>query len=202
MLPGKRFTRSDFELTQREEVFCGFFKMVRLTLRHKLFSGGWSKPLVRELFERGHCVGVLLYDPVNQLVGLAEQFRVGALESPTSPWLYEIVAGMVEPGESPEDVACREVYEESGIETIELVPICDYWVSPGGTSERMHLFCGLADLQGQDGVFGLDHESEDIRFQVVPEDAAFEGLDQGLCDNAATTIGLMWLRTHRETLLK
>lgn len=202
MLPDKKFTRSDFQLIQREEVFLGFFKMVRLTLRHKLFSGGWSKPIVRELFERGHCVGVLLYDPVNQLVGLTEQFRVGALEHTESPWLHEIVAGMVEEGETLEDVARREVQEEAGIADMELVTICDYWVSPGGTSERMHLYCALSDLQDCGGIFGLDHESEDIRLNVVSEATALDWLDQGLCNNAATTIALMWLRANRCSLGK
>lgn len=201
-LPDKRYTATDYELLKREEVFSGFFKMVRLTLRHKLFSGGWSKPIARELFERGHCVGVLLYDPVNQLVGLAEQFRIGALEQTGSPWLFEVVAGMVEAGESLEEVARREVQEEAGINDIQLVPICDYWVSPGGTSERMHLYCALTDLVDRAGVFGLDHESEDIQLHVLPENQAFEWLDQGVCDNAATTICLMWLRMNHDSLLR
>jgi ADP-ribose diphosphatase len=199
-LPDKRYTTTDYELLKREEVFNGFFKMVRLTLRHKLFSGGWSQPIARELFERGNCVGVLLYDPVNRLVGLAEQFRVGALEQTGSPWLFEVVAGMVEAGESLEDVARREVQEEAGITNIQLVPVCNYWVSPGGTSERMHLYCALTDLAGRAGVFGLDHESEDIQLHILPESEAFEWLDQGVCDNAATTICLMWLRMNHDSL--
>jgi ADP-ribose diphosphatase len=199
-LPDKRYTATDYELLKREEVFNGFFKMVRLTLRHKLFSGGWSQPIARELFERGRCVGVLLYDPVNRLVGLAEQFRAGALEQSGSPWLFEVVAGMVEADESLKDVARREVLEEAGITDIQLVPICDYWVSPGGTSERMHLYCALTDLVDSAGIFGLDHESEDIQLHILPESQAFEWLDQGVCDNAATTICLMWLRMNHDSL--
>jgi|TARA_R110000822_G_scaffold187752_18_gene326792 ADP-ribose pyrophosphatase len=197
----KRYTSTDYELLKSEEVFHGFFKMVRLTLRHKLFSGGWSQPIERELFERGHCVGVLLYDPVNRLVSLAEQFRVGALEQSGSPWLFEVVAGMVETGESLEDVARREVQEEAGITKIQLISICDYWVSPGGTSERMHLYCALTDLTDSAGIYGLNHESEDIQLHTLPESTAFEWFDQGKCDNAATTICLMWLRINRDSLL-
>jgi ADP-ribose pyrophosphatase len=199
-LLGKKYHAEDVELLATEEVFRGFFKMIRFTLRHRLFAGGWSKPIQRELLERGNCVGVLLYDPVNELVGLLEQFRVGALGQPDGPWLFEIVAGMVEEGEALEEVACREVQEEASIDDIQLVPICDYWVSPGGTSERMHLFCGVADLTSAGGLFGLEHEAEDILLHVLPRDEAFEWLEQGRCNNAATTIALLWLQLSYLTM--
>ena len=198
----KKYTSDDVELQKCEEVFHGFFKMVRITLRHKLFAGGWSKPIQRELLERGTCVGVLLYDPIHKLVGLIEQFRIGALEQKNGPWLFEVVAGMVEPGELLDDVACREVAEEAGIDDITLQPICDYWVSPGGTSEKMYLYCGLADLTGCGGNFGLDHESEDILLHVIPQNEAFTWLDQGRCNNAATTICLMWLRANCDHIVE
>lgn len=198
--PGKKYSARDVEVLKEEEVYGGFFKMMRFTLRHRLFAGGWSKPFQRELLERGSCVGVLLYDPVNKQVGLLEQFRVGALAQQDGPWLFEVVAGMVEAGESLEDVARREVQEEAGIDGIQLVPICDYWVSPGGTSERMYLYCGLADLTAAGGNFGLDHESEDILFHVLPLQQAFTWLAQGHCNNAATTIALMWLQLNGEHL--
>lgn len=191
-----RYTKKDVEVIGREQLFRGFFSMVKLTLRHKLFSGEWSEPVVRELFERGSCVGVLLYDPRHELLALAEQFRVGALEGAGSPWLYEVVAGMVEPGEQLEEVAGRETFEEAGLTPDQLLPICDYWVSPGNTSERMYLFCALLDLSAAGGIFGLDHESEDIRLHVIPRAEAFDWLDEGRCNNAATTISLMWLRTN------
>lgn len=196
-----QFTASDVEVLERQTVFKGFFAMVRFRLRHKLFAGGWSKPMFRELFERSPCVGVLLYDPRHGLVALTEQFRVGVLGQQQSPWLFEVVAGIAEPGETLEEVARREVLEEAGIKARELIGICDYWVSPGGSSERMHLFCALVDLSDAGGVFGLDHESEDIKLHVLPEQQAFEWLDQGRCNNAATTISLMWLRTNRQRFL-
>ncbi|MDX2464882.1 MAG: NUDIX domain-containing protein [Porticoccus sp.] len=196
----KKYASDDVEIQKREEVYGGFFKMIRFSLRHKLFSGAWSKPFQRELLERGNCVGVLLYDPVHKLVGLVEQFRIGALEQKDGPWLFEVVAGMVDPGESLEVVACREVAEEAGIDNLKLQPICDYWVTPGGSSERMYLYCALTDLTGCGGVFGLDHESEDILLHVLPQTEAFSWLDQGRCNNAATTICLMWLRANCEHL--
>jgi ADP-ribose pyrophosphatase len=198
----KKYASDDVEIQKREEVYGGFFKMIRFSLRHKLFSGGWSKPFQRELLERGNCVGVLLYDPVHKLVGLVEQFRIGALGQKDGPWLFEVVAGMVGPDESLEAVACREVSEEAGIDNLKLQSICDYWVTPGGSSERMHLYCALTDLTDCGGNFGLDLESEDILFHVLPKNEAFSWLDQGHCNNAATIICLMWLRANCEHLVE
>lgn len=198
----KKFTSNDVKLLNKEEVFKGFFKMVRFTVSHKLFAGGWSQPIQRELLERGDCVGVLLYDPVNKLVGLVEQFRIGALEQIDGPWLYEVVAGMVESDQTLESVARREVEEEAGITEVELMPICDYWVSPGGTSERMYLYCALTNLTGCEGNFGLDHEAEDILLHVLPQDDVFTQFEQGQFNNAATTICLMWLRENCDHIVK
>lgn len=195
-LINKKFTSKDVKLLSKEDVFKGFFKMVRFTVSHKLFAGGWSQPITRELLERGDCVGVLLYDPVNKLIGLVEQFRIGALDQEDGPWLYEVVAGMVEPGQTLESVAHREVEEEAGIKNSKLMPICDYWVSPGGTSERMYLYCALTDLTGCSGNFGLEHEAEDILLHVLPQSDVFEWFGQGQFNNAATTISLMWLRAN------
>ncbi|MDO6748642.1 NUDIX domain-containing protein, partial [Gilvimarinus sp. 1_MG-2023] len=135
----------DWELTHKEVAYQGFFRIERLWLRHKTFAGGWTDTFSRELFERGEVVCVLLYDPQRDVLVFTEQFRVGAIGADNTPWLTELVAGMVEAGESVEDVAARETMEEAGCRFERLLPICSYWSSPGGTSERVHLFCGLLD---------------------------------------------------------
>ena len=196
MLPKHKYNSRDISIENQEKVFSGFFKMLRVTLRHKLFSGEWSKPIKRELFERGSAVGVLLYDPVHKLIGLVEQFRIGALGDKSSPWLYEVVAGMVDPDESFEQAALREIQEEVGINKVQLRPICQYWVSPGGTNERMHLYCGITNLLGLDGELGMNEQSEDIFLHIVPQDDISLCMKAGQCDNAATTISLMWLQKN------
>jgi len=201
MQPQHQFNESDVEVQDRQTVFQGFFKMIRLRLRHKLFAGGWSESMDRELFEREPCVGVLIFDPKHRLIALTEQFRVGVLGQGQNPWQFEVVAGISEPGETLPEVARREVMEEAGLETDELIAMCDYWVSPGGSNERMHLFCALVDLTDAGGVFGVAHESEDIRLHVFPEQQVYEWLDQGLLNNAATTISLMWLQINRQRFL-
>ncbi|HEY8569080.1 NUDIX domain-containing protein [Microbulbifer sp.] len=196
------FTRGAVDIISRKTVYDGFFKMHKLRLRHRLYRGGWGGEMERELFVRGNAVGVLLYDPQHQLVALTEQFRIGALEREGGPWCLEVVAGMVEEGESLEDVARRELQEEAGLEVQDLHFIRSYLPSPGGTCERMHLFCGCADLRGIEGYFGLADEHEDIRLRVFPLQALLDAVNRGdaAIDNAASIISLQWLQLNRERL--
>ncbi|MBE8718707.1 NUDIX domain-containing protein [Cellvibrio polysaccharolyticus] len=198
-LPCAPFTGADVEVENRESMYRGFLRIEKLTLRHRLFAGGWSRSFTREVVIRGAAVGVLLYDPENDLVGLVEQFRVGALAE-NSPWCLEVVAGMVETGETPEAVALRELVEEAGVENVALEFICQYFPSPGGTDERMHLFCAQCNLQNREGVFGLDDENEDIRFHVLPADQVMAALTGGQFNNAAVLICLLWLSLNRQRL--
>jgi len=188
------------EILERAPCYRGFFELHRVRLRHRLFAGGWSRPLTRELFVRGPAVGVLLYDPRHRLVGLVEQFRVGALAEPGGPWVLEVVAGMVEAGEDAAAVARRETAEEAGIDALTLEPICRYLTSPGGSDETHELFCGLTELRGRAGCFGVDDEHEDIRLLVMPEAEALAGLAAGRYNNAATIIALQWLALHGERM--
>ena len=192
---------SDVEIIERAPVFQGYFRVDRYRLRHRLHAGGWSQPMSREIFERGHAVCVLPYDPVRDAVVLIEQFRVGAYAAGFAPWLIEIVAGIVDPGETAVDVAHREMREEAGLAIEALAPICRYLVSPGGTSESVTLFCGRVDAGTAGGIFGLDHEHEDIRVTRVPTDEALAWLHAGKIVNAAAIIALQWLALNREKIL-
>ena len=101
-------TENDVEIVERQTAFQGYFRVDRYTLRHRLFDGGWSAPITREVFERGHSVAVLLYDPVADAIGAIEQFRAGALAAGIKPWMIECVAGIIGEGEEPEEVARRK----------------------------------------------------------------------------------------------
>jgi len=189
-----------FEVVEETPVYQGFFNMFRLKLRHTLFRGGWSGELTRELFHRGTCVAVIPYDPVNDTVVLIEQFRVGALKYKSDPWLLEIVAGAVEEGESPQDVAHREAREEAGCALKELVRIGEFFTTPGGSSEKITLFCGIVDTDGLGGNHGLEEEDEDIRVEVVGFDQAWAYWENGTIDSAIPIVALQWLAMNRERL--
>lgn len=189
------------EILERETCFKGFFRLDRVTVRHGLFRGGLSDPLQREIFERGHSVGLLPYDPACNAVVLIEQFRAGALEHPAGPWLFEVVAGILETGESTSSVARREMQEETGGVVDELVPICEYLVSPGGTSERTMLFCGRVNSEGMAGALhGVAEEGEDIRVHVIDFDRAMEMVADGIINSAMPIIALQWLALNKERM--
>jgi len=187
----------DIEILDKSEQYKGYFRINRYRLRYRLYAGGWSGELQRELFERGHAVGVLPYDPAADSVVLIEQFRIGALVAGMGPWLTEVVAGIIEEGEAPEEVARRETREEAGIEVMDLMPICRYLVSPGGSSESVILFCGRVDSRGAGGIHGLAAEHEDIKVDVVPYAEAMRRLEEGDFTNAISIIALQWLALHR-----
>lgn len=198
MIKSHRFGQEDYRVESKETLFQGFFRITRTVVTHRLFGGGWSAPLKRELFQRGDAVGVLLYDPNNHLIGLVEQFRIGAQRDRFGPWQYEVVAGMIDAGQTASEVALRECHEEAGLAVQELVPICDYLVSAGGTDEKMHLYCGLVDLRDRAGIFGLDTEGEDILLQVWTYDEVMQAQSEGLLNSAAVTIALLWLQLNSQ----
>ena len=199
--PDNLFSSEDVEILRREPLYQGFFRMEKIQLRHRLFAGGWSQTFERELMLRGEAVGVIPYDPVNGLIGLIEQFRVGALAE-GNPWLFELVAGMRDGDEPPEQAAERELFEESGTSCRELHKICECWVSPGGMDEKIHLYCAVTDLSEAGGTFGLEDEHEDIRFHVLPEAEVYEAMTQGRCNNSSTLIVLLWLQQNSGKWLK
>jgi len=197
-------TRDDVKIIERTTPFEGYFHIDRYRLKHTLFEGGWSGEMTREVFERGHAVTVVLYDADQDSLVLIEQFRPGAyaaLASPwfdadASPWLIETVAGIIDAGETPEQVARREALEEAGCEIQDLIPVCHYLVSPGGTTESMFVFCGRVQAPKAGVVHGLIDEHENIRVLVEPVDVVLEWLDAGRIYNAMTIIGLEWFRNH------
>ena len=195
-----QFQASDVRIEKRETVFRGFFRMDKLWLTHPRFDGREMPIFTRELFIRGDATCVLPYDPVRDEVVLLEQFRLGALGRDQSPWLLELVAGMNEEGETPEEVARREGQEEAGLVFHELSKICDYLVSPGGSTEMIHLFCGLVSTEEAGGLYGIEHEHEDIRAHVLGAGEAIGMMEAGQVNNAAGIIALQWLAMNRDRL--
>ncbi len=185
---------------ERTVAYDGHFKILRCRLRHRLFAGGMSRELAREVFERGHAVAVLPFDPARNQVVLIEQFRIGAFGVVEDPWLLEPVAGVIERGESAPEVARREAAEEADLELLDLVPACTYLASPGGSTETCQVFIGRVDASGAGGIHGLVDEGEDIKVRVLDLDVALAALDGGRIHAATTVIALQWLALHRAEL--
>nr|WP_298415343.1 NUDIX domain-containing protein [uncultured Halomonas sp.] len=195
-----RFGADDVELIRTEYLYQGFFNLERRHLRHRLFKGGWSEEITREVFVRPNAVAVLLYDVERDCVVLVEQVRAGALDDPLSPWKLEPVAGLIEPGETPTDVVRREAMEEAGCEIQELFELHSYYPSSGACNELVTLFCGLVDSSNLGGVHGLDEENEDILVHVLSFARAWELLEAGRLDNAMCLVTFYWLARERASL--
>jgi ADP-ribose pyrophosphatase len=193
-------TRDDVEILEKATVWKGRFQVDRYRLRHKLHAGGWSEPFVREVFERGHAAAVLPYDPVLDRVVLIEQFRPGAYAAGRHPWLIEIVAGIIDPGETAESVVRREAWEEARVTLRDLEPIATCLVTPGACSESLDIFVGRTDAAGAGGVYGLPHEHEDIRVFTLAVDEAQRLLAGRKIENAVCVIALQWLLLNRMQL--
>jgi ADP-ribose pyrophosphatase len=183
--------------------------MTRHHLRHRTFAGGWSDVMSREIFQRGAVVAVLPYDMARDKLVLIEQYRVGAHEAcmsgplfdtDDSPWLIECVAGVIEPGEPPEDVARRELMEEANCEALDIFHVSTWHASPGAINEPLALYCANVDSSTAEGIHGLDHEHEDIRVFTVNPDTALEWLNDGKIINAMTIIALQWFALNREKI--
>ena len=136
----QRFNSADIEILNKKPLYEGFFTMMLYEFRHKKYDGSWSDVVKREMFERGHAVAVLPYDPETEEFVLIEQVRMGAMATSDTPWLIEVIAGIIDEGETQESVCHREAAEEAGIELTHLSKALSYLASPGGTTERLHIY--------------------------------------------------------------
>ena len=191
------FRLSDVELLERKSCYEGFLRIDRLTLKCRRYEGGWSREFHREILLRLPGVGVLLYDPVQDVVLLVEQFRVGCLDDEVNgPWALELVAGMLDSDEAAATVAVREAQEEAGVAIGGLIRICEYYNSPGGSNERLTVYCARFDANMPDGIFGLPEENENIRTVKMSRTHALAAIDSGRINNAMSIIALQWLQLN------
>ena len=197
---GSLMTRK-FELLNNETILDGYFRMDRYRLRHTSFRGGWCDEMVRERIERLAAVSVLLYDPALECLVFVEQFRIGLVGTVDPPWSLETVSGFCDrEHELPEQVARREVVEETGCTLRALTHIGEFFVSPGMSVERINLYCGWVDAGSASGVYGLSHEGEEMRVVTLSRDEA-RGELFGRLNSTSVIMAMQWLEANRDALL-
>lgn len=102
--------------------------------------------------------------------------------------LLEIPAGKIDPGETPEEAAKRELMEEIKMKPNKLIKIGTFVLTPGYSTERIHLFLGLeleyAPLQ--------EDEGEEIKTIKITLNTLLEMLKRGEVEDAKTYITLMY----------
>lgn len=182
------------EICKRKIIFeRAFFRIEEMRLRHERFDGSMGAPITRLVLERGDSVAVLPHDPAAGMVLLCEQFRAPTVGRGPG-WMSEIPAGILEQDEAIEACARRETQEEIGHAVEALTHIATVYLSPGGSSERVHIFYGRIVLSPDaPDTAGVVKEGEDIRILRIPVDTALARLRAGEIQDAKTTIALQWL---------
>ena len=190
--------RRRVEIIDKKREYDDFFRIDRVTLRYQRFDGQLSNPITRLLFERGDSVAVLLYDEDADAVMLVQQFRYPAYVNDGPGWLWEIVAGMWGGEDDASVVAQRELLEEAGYAVERLEHIMTFYPSPGGSSERMHLYLGFTgeDHKVADGG-GVVGDEEDILVKWFDWKEAQHMLRAGEIPDAKTIIALQYLALRK-----
>lgn len=195
------FGRDDVEERARAEPYAGFFRVTDVEVAHRRFRGAERQVVARAAWRIGDVTTVLPYDPVADAIVLIEQWRPGPwVAGDARPWIVETVAGRIEPGEAPEAAARREAEEEAGVALDRIERIAVYYSSPGAVDERVFAFVGRADLSAAGGVFGVDHEGEDIRAMKLDFWRAMEAMARGEIAAGPAMLSLLWLARNRDRL--
>jgi ADP-ribose pyrophosphatase len=192
----------DVVVAEFRQPYAHFFAVEEYDLSWRTFDGGQSATVNRAVFISGDAVTVLPYDPVRDRVLLIEQFRVGPFaRGDDQPWLLEVIAGRIDPGETPEEAARREAVEEAGIALGQMLKVAEYYPSPGAKAEYLYSYVALADLpDGSAGTFGLETEAEDIRGHLIGFDRFMELVTSGEVANAPLILTALWLQRERGRL--
>ena len=191
------YNKKDFEITQREYLYRGFIQVEKISLRHQLFNQAeYTSSIQRELIRRKEAAGVLIYNDQQQRFALIEQFRVGAIDDPVSPWQLEIIAGVLDGDESPESCIRRESLEESGCKIEELEHLYSFYPSAGACDEIFHLYVAQAELPEQGGIFGMPDEGENIQLHILNYADLNTLFSSNRLRNAPVIMALQWLKQH------
>ena len=191
------FSASDVTIESREPIFRGFIQVEKVSFRHRLFNQPDYSPVIqRELIHRPEAAGVLLYNDQQQRFALIEQFRVGALNDSESAWQLEVIAGVLDGDEAPEDCIRRESLEESGCEVQQLQHLFSFYPSAGACSEFFHLYAAEVELPKMGGIFGMPDEGENIQLHLFDYSEVGTLLRNGRLRNAPVIMALQWLVQH------
>jgi ADP-ribose diphosphatase len=172
-----------FTLNRRSEVYKG--RVVNLVVDSITTSQGVDT--VREVFQHPGGAAVIPLFP-NDDVLLVKQFRY-----PMQEYLLELPAGKIDPGETPESTAARELEEEVGYTCGRLTKIAEFYTTPGFCDERLFLYLA-EELEPCEKLQDEDEEIEIVRFSL---DVLPELIKRGGIVDAKTIIGIHQLLLSR-----
>ena len=183
-------------INNKKFIFDDFFKVEEANLQYELFNGEMSGPVRRLSLERGDSVAVLVFNLDTQKIILINQFRYPTYKNGHG-WLTEVIAGMVDDGEAPEESVHRELLEETGLNIAVFEPICKFYPSPGGSSEIIHLYYAEVSGAKYNKFGGLSQHAEDIVSMEITLEEALTKIKAGEIVDAKTIIGILWLENRQ-----
>lgn len=189
----------DLQVADRRLAYAKFFAVEEWQVAWRQFDGSLNAPVERAVFVSCDAVTVLPYDPVRDRVLLIEQFRAGPMaRGDAGAWQLEAIAGRIDAGETPEQAGRREAVEEARLTLGALLPVAQYYPSPGIMTEYLYSYVGLVDLpDGIAGVFGQEDEAEDIRGHLISFDRMMEMVASGEIANSPLILTALWLQRER-----
>jgi ADP-ribose pyrophosphatase len=184
-------------IQQKRYILDDFFKVEEAYLRFEQFDGKMS-PLVRRLnLERGDSVAVLVFNRNTEKLILVSQFRYPTYQN-RDGWTIEAIAGMVDPGEAPEQTIRRELQEETGLKIDTFQHITTFYPSPGGSSERIYLY--YSEVSGEQAKYkktgGLLSHGEDVKAIEMTLEDALAKIKSGEIADAKTIMAIYWLENR------
>ena len=181
-----------YKIINKKNLYSGFFSLNKYEFIHQKHDGGWTDTVDREIFSGAHVATLLPYDPIKKEIILIQQFRAGVLSRYDENYLFEIVAGIIDEDENPEQTAIRECFEETGCEVSKIHFIQSYFPAPGSSESYYHLYLG--EIQAFDGerIKGLENENEDILVKSFKIEEVRQMLKEKKIMNGLTLVALQW----------
>ena len=181
-----------YKIINETNLYSGFFKLKKLKFVHQKHDGSWTNQVDREIFSGAHVSTLLPYDPIRKEIVLIQQFRAGVISRYDDDYLYEIVAGIIDDNELPEETSKRECFEETGCKVNKLTPIQGYFPAPGSSESYYHLFLGEINSFDGERIRGLESENENILVKYYKIKEVRNMLKEGKIKNGLTLIALQW----------
>ncbi len=181
-----------YKIINQKDLYSGFFKLKKIEFIHQKHDGTWTNQVDREIFSGAHVSTLLPYDSKRNEIVLIQQFRAGVISRYDEDYLFEIVAGIIDGNESPEETAKRECFEETGCIVNKIIPIQGYFLAPGSSESYYHLYLGEVDAFDGERIKGLENENENILVKSYGVDEVRGMLSRGEIKNGLTLIALQW----------
>ena len=167
---------------------------IRFNIKDRL---GKIQEQEREIYFRPDGAVLLLYNLERKTMLFTRQFRLVAELKHSENELLEACAGIIDPGETPQEAAIREAEEELGYRIHQVEKVHEAFATPGGVTEVIHFFTGeYREDMKVNGGGGVEHEGEDIEIVELTFHKVRDMLEKRAFHDAKTIILIqhLWIK--------